>query len=326
MDKETLLKVENLSVNFYTRHGVITAVTNSSFEIKKNEIIGIVGESGSGKSVTALSILRLLLEPPAKIMNGKIWYKGKDLLEMNKKEMRDIRGKEISIIFQNPMSSLNPVLTVGYQVSEPIILHQQLKKSEDVRKKAVDILKAMGIPEAKKRLKEYPHAFSGGMRQRVMIAMALSCNPSLLIADEPTTSLDVTIQVQILELMKNLRKDFGSSVLLITHDFGVAAQLCDTIAVMYAGEIVEYGTAVDILKTPKHPYTKCLLKSIPRIDIDIDRLEPIMGSVPNAMNFPSGCRFHPRCPYVIKDTCPVLEPKSTTLAGNRIVKCHLYKR
>jgi len=323
-NKETLLKIENLSVNFFTRHGVVNAVNNASFEIKKNEILGLVGESGCGKSVTALSILRLLLIPPAKIMGGKIFYKGENLLEMTEKEIRKIRGKEISMIFQNPMSSLNPVLTIGYQVSEPIILHQNLKKSEEIRKKTISILKKMGIPEAEKRLKDYPHEFSGGMRQRTMIAMALSCNPSLLIADEPTTSLDVTIQVQILELMRELRREFGSSILLITHDFGVAAQVCDTIAVMYAGEIVEYGSAVDVLKDPQHPYTKCLLNSIPRVDRDIERLEPIKGSVPNAMNLPVGCRFHPRCPYFIKNKCSVSEPKVIKLSKNRIVKCHLY--
>lgn len=326
MNGKPLLRVENLRVNFYTRHGVVNAVTDTNFEIQKNEILGLVGESGCGKSVTALSILRLLLEPPAKIMGGRILYKGEDLLKKAEKEIREIRGKEISMIFQNPMSSLNPVLTIGFQVSEPIILHQDLKDDKEVRRRTVEILRQMGIPEAEKRLKDYPHAFSGGMRQRTMIAMALSCSPSLLIADEPTTSLDVTIQVQILKLMRNLRKEFGSSILLITHDFGVAAQLCDTIAVMYAGETIEYGSAVDVLKDPKHPYTKCLLSSIPRIDIEIERLEPIKGSVPNAMDYPPGCRFHPRCPYLIEDKCPEEEPKVTKLAKRRMVKCHLYRR
>lgn len=326
MNGKPLLRVENLRVNFYTRHGVVNAVTDANFEIQKNEILGLVGESGCGKSVTALSILRLLLEPPAKIMGGRILYKGEDLLKKAEKEIREIRGKEISMIFQNPMSSLNPVLTIGFQVSEPIILHQDLKDDKEVRRRTVEILRQMGIPEAEKRLKDYPHAFSGGMRQRTMIAMALSCSPSLLIADEPTTSLDVTIQVQILKLMRNLRKEFGSSILLITHDFGVAAQLCDTIAVMYAGETIEYGSAVDVLKDPKHPYTKCLLSSIPRIDIEIERLEPIKGSVPNAMDYPAGCRFHPRCPYLIEDKCPEEEPKVTKLAERRMVKCHLYRR
>ncbi|KYK35059.1 MAG: ABC transporter ATP-binding protein [Theionarchaea archaeon] len=326
MNEKPLLRVENLGVNFYTRHGVVNAVTDTNFEIQKNEILGLVGESGCGKSVTALSILRLLLEPPAKIMGGRILYKGEDLLKKAEKEIREIRGKEISMIFQNPMSSLNPVLTIGFQVSEPIILHQDLKDDKEVKRRTVEILRQMGIPEAEKRLKDYPHAFSGGMRQRTMIAMALSCSPSLLIADEPTTSLDVTIQVQILKLMRNLRKEFGSSILLITHDFGVAAQLCDTIAVMYAGETIEYGSAVDVLKDPKHPYTKCLLSSIPRIDIEIERLEPIKGSVPNAMNYPAGCRFHPRCPYLIEDKCPEEEPKVTKLAERRMVKCHLYRR
>jgi oligopeptide/dipeptide ABC transporter ATP-binding protein len=326
MDENPLLEVKNLSVNFYIRHGVVNAVTDASFQIRKNEILGLVGESGCGKSVTALSILRLLLEPPAKIMGGRILYKGEDLLEKTEKEIREIRGKEISMIFQNPMSSLNPVLTIGFQVSEPIILHQDLKGNEEIRRRTVEILRQMGIPEAEKRLKDYPHAFSGGMRQRTMIAMALSCNPSLLIADEPTTSLDVTIQLQILRLMRNLRRDVGSSILLITHDFGVAAQLCDTIAVMYAGETVEYGSAVDVLKDPKHPYTKCLLRSIPRIDVDIERLEPIKGSVPNAMNLPDGCRFHPRCPYMIEDKCPKIKPEAKKLTENRLVKCHLYGR
>lgn len=326
MNEKHLLRVENLGVNFYTRHGVVNAVTDTNFEIQKNEILGLVGESGCGKSATALSILRLLLEPPAKIMGGRILYKGEDLLKKAEKEIREIRGKEISMIFQNPMSSLNPVLTIGFQVSEPIILHQDLKDDKEVKRRTVEILRQMGIPEAEKRLKDYPHAFSGGMRQRTMIAMALSCSPSLLIADEPTTSLDVTIQVQILKLMRNLRKEFGSSILLITHDFGVAAQLCDTIAVMYAGETIEYGSAVDVLKDPKHPYTKCLLSSIPRIDIEIERLEPIKGSVPNAMNYPAGCRFHPRCPYLIEDKCPEEEPKVTKLAERRMVKCHLYRR
>ena len=304
-----LLEVRNLKTQFFTDDGIVKAVDDVSFSIGNEETFGLVGESGCGKSVTALSIIQLISWPPGKIVGGEILLEDEDLLEKTEEEMQKIRGCKISMIFQEPMTSLDPVFTVGNEIMEVIQLHQGLEK-EEAQKKAIDMLKIVGIPDPERRIKEYPHQLSGGMRQRVMIAMALSCNPKLLIADEPTTALDVTIQAQILRLMDQLKEDFQASVLLITHDLGVIAQQCENVAVMYAGEIVEYGSVETIFESPLHPYTVGLNSAIPRLDVDTERLEIIEGTVPDLIEIPSGCRFHPRCKYVM-DICrrerPVLE-------------------
>src|SRR4030066_1738755 len=265
-DMKILMEIKNLKTHFFTHEGTVKAVDGVSFKINQGETVGIVGESGSGKSVTALSVMRLIPHPPGKIVGGEIYFEGKDLLKLEDKEIRKIRGKKISMIFQEPMTSLDPVFTVGYEIGEVIQLHQGLNKKE-ARKKAIEILKIVGIPDVEKRIDNYPHELSGGMRQRVMIAMALSCNPTLLIADEPTTALDVTIQAQILRLIDDLKKEFHTSVLLITHDLGVIAKTCDNVALMYAGYIVEYTDVHTFFKNPLHPYAQALLKSIPRLDV-----------------------------------------------------------
>ncbi len=262
---KTLLEIRNLKTHFFTHEGTVKAVDGVSFKINHGETLGIVGESGSGKSVTALSVMKLIPYPPGKIVNGEIYFEGKDLLKLNDKEIREIRGKKISMIFQEPMTSLDPVFTIGHEIVEAIQLHQGLNK-EKARKKAIEILKVVGIPDVEKRIDNYPHELSGGMRQRVMIAMALSCNPTLLIADEPTTALDVTIQAQILRLINDLKDKFGASVMLITHDLGVIAEMCDNVAVMYAGHIVEYTDVYTLFSNPLNPYTKGLSKSRPRMN------------------------------------------------------------
>ena len=317
----TLLEVQNLKTQFFTDDGVVKAVDDVSFSIGKEETFGLVGESGCGKSVTALSIIRLISWPPGKIVGGKILFEGEDLVQKTEKQMQKIRGCDISMIFQEPMTSLDPVFTVGNEIMEVIQLHQGLNK-EKAREKAIEMLKIVGIPEPERRMKEYPHQLSGGMRQRVMIAMALSCKPKLLIADEPTTALDVTIQAQILRLMDQLKEEFSASVLLITHDLGVIAQRCNNVAVMYAGEIVEYGSVESIFKTPLHPYTVGLNKAIPRLDVDTDRLEIIKGTVPNLIEIPSGCRFHPRCPYVM-DICKREHPELREQGAHHLKRCFL---
>lgn len=318
-----LLNVKNLSTNFYTEEGTVYAVDDVSFTMKKGETIGIVGESGSGKSVTALSITQLIPMPPGKIVQGEILFEGVDLLKKSKKEMRDIRGGEISMIFQEPMTALNPVLTVGYQIMEPLRIHQNLSKSE-AREKALDILAKVGIPLPEKRIDDYPHQLSGGMRQRVMIAIALSCNPKLLICDEPTTALDVTIQAQILELIRKLKEDLGTSVIMITHDLGVVAQVTQKIVVMYAGKIVEMGSAKEILTDPFHPYTKALLASIPTAEKEGKRLHIIKGMVPSMSRLPQGCYYHPRCESCW-ELCKTREPILTDLGNGRKVRCLLYE-
>lgn len=315
-----LLEVQHLKTQFFTDDGIVKAVDDVSFSIGQEETFGLVGESGCGKSVTALSIIRLISWPPGKIVNGKVFLEGENLLEKTEEEMRKIRGNKISMIFQEPMTSLDPVFTVGNEIMEVIQLHQGLEK-EEAQEKAIDMLKIVGIPDPERRMNEYPHQLSGGMRQRVMIAMALSCNPKLLIADEPTTALDVTIQAQILRLMDKLKEEFQASVLLITHDLGVIAQQCENVAVMYAGEIVELGSVEAIFENPLHPYTEGLNKAIPRLDVDMNRLEIIEGMVPNLIEVPSGCRFHPRCRNA-KESCSHELPRLVELEENHFTRCH----
>lgn len=318
---DNLVEVKNLKTYFFTDDGVVPAVDGVDFSIKKGETLGIVGESGCGKSVTSLSLLRLVPNPPGKIVDGEMYFKGENLLEKSESEMRKIRGNDISMIFQEPMTSLNPVFTVGEQISEAIELHQGLNK-RDALAKAVEMLKLVGIPSAEQRVNEYPHQMSGGMRQRVMIAMALSCNQALLIADEPTTALDVTIQAQILELMKDLKERLGTAIMLITHDLGVVAEMAENVLVMYAGKVVEYADVKTIFKNPKHPYTVGLLGSIPRLDQPKEKLYVIEGVVPNPFNMPSGCRFHPRCPEA-REICKTKEPELLHIDGQQ-VRCWKY--
>lgn len=318
---EKLVDVRNLRTHFYTEDGVVPAVDGVSLYIKRGETLGVVGESGCGKSVTSLSIMRLIPNPPGKIVEGEILFEGQDLLKLPESEMRKIRGNDISMIFQEPMTSLNPVYTIGDQISEAIQLHQGLNYKE-ATDKAVEMLRLVGIPLPERRVNEYPHQLSGGMRQRVMIAMALSCNPKLLVADEPTTALDVTIQAQILELMKKLKKELGMAIMLITHDLGVVAEMAERVVVMYGGKVVEEGDVVSIFKSPLHPYTEGLLRSIPRMDSDTDKLHVIEGVVPNPLHLPEGCRFNPRCPYVI-DKCKESQPPLEQIAPGRFVACFL---
>src|SRR5690625_1830204 len=294
-DNDNILTINELETSFFTKHLQVRAVDGVSFSLPKGKTVGIVGESGSGKSVTALSLLRLINDP-GKVTGGEIIFKDEDLLKKTDAQMRKIRGKEISMIFQEPMTSLNPTYTVGQQISESYKIHEGLNKKRALER-SIDMLKLVGIPSPEKRVHQYPHELSGGMRQRIMIAMALACNPELLIADEPTTALDVTIQAQILELMKRIQKEFGMSVIMITHDLGVVAETCDYVAVMYAGKIVEFQDVRSLFKNPKHPYTVGLMNSIPRHDTDVDELEPIRGTVPNPQDMPKGCRFAPRCPF-----------------------------
>ena len=318
---ENLVEVKNLKTYFYTEDGVVPAVDGVDFKIKKGETLGIVGESGCGKSVTSLSLLRLVPNPPGKIVDGEMYFRGENLLDKTESEMRKIRGNDISMIFQEPMTSLNPVFTIGEQIAEAIELHQRLSQ-KDAMDKTIEMLKLVGIPSAEKRVNEYPHQMSGGMRQRVMIAMALSCNPSLLIADEPTTALDVTIQAQILELMKGLKERTGTAIMLITHDLGVIAEMAENVLVMYAGKVVEYSDVRTIFKEPKHPYTIGLLGSIPRLDQPKEKLYVIEGTVPNPFDMPEGCRFHPRCPYA-REICANREPELVSTNGHS-VRCWQY--
>ena len=291
------------------------------FDLHKGETLAIVGESGCGKSVTSQSIMRLIPTPPGRITSGSILFKGQDLTKLPEKKMRDIRGADISMIFQDPMTALNPTLRVGEQIAENIMQHENISK-EKAKEKAFEMLELVGIPNPKERLKQYPHEFSGGMRQRIVIAMALVCNPEVLIADEPTTALDVTIQAQILELFKDIQQKTDVSIVLITHDLGVVAQVADRVAVMYAGKIVEIGTRRDIFYTPQHPYTKGLLRSVPRLDLYESELVPIAGSPPDLFAPPSGCSFAPRCPYVM-EVCDRMYPVSTKLKESHQVHCWL---
>ena len=378
-NSENLLEIKNLKTNFYTEEGIVKAVDGVSFDMSRNEILGLVGETGCGKSVTALSILRLV-RPPGKIIDGSIMFDGVNLLDLTEGQMREYRGKDITMIFQDPLNSLNPILQVGRQIAEVFLLHQKeeleeirenrklnrdkekqeikalkeelktnktrltkeeekdleakIKKLKENRTKKSNlkdiaweksevIIKEVGIADAKGILKRYPHELSGGMRQRVMISMGLSCNPKLLIADEPTTALDVTIQAQILDLMKILKKKFSTSILMITHDLGVIAELCDRVAVMYSGTIVEYASAENLFNNPHHPYTKGLIGSIPSIEKKDQDLLTIRGMVPNLIYPPSGCRFHPRCDYRL-ETCDKVRPTSIEVGDNHFVACHLF--
>jgi len=315
---EKLVEVRGLQTHFDTEDGLVPALDGVTFHIDKGETLGVVGESGCGKSVTALSIMQLIPQPPGRIVAGEIVFAGEDLRAKSEAEMQKIRGNDISMIFQEPMTSLNPVFTVGDQIAEAVELHQQRSKKE-ARQKAVEMLRLVGIPTPEKRVHEYPHQLSGGMRQRVMIAMALSCNPRLLIADEPTTALDVTIQAQILELMKQLKRETGTAIMLITHDLGVVAEMAQRVIVMYAGKIVEQADVRSLFQNPLHPYTEGLLRSIPSINKEKERLYVIEGMVPNPVRMPAGCRFNPRCPYAM-DICREQEP-SLVEVGGRLVSC-----
>ena len=322
-EENLLLEVKDLRTYFHTGDGVARAVDGVSWSIPEGKTLGLVGESGCGKSVTALSILRLIQSPPGRIEGGEIRYRGKNILEMNEAELRDLRGNEISMIFQEPMSSLNPVYTIGNQIIEAITLHQDVSHDE-ARERAIEMLRKVNIPDAESRVDAYPHQLSGGMKQRAMIAMALSCNPQVLIADEPTTALDVTIQAQLLELLKELQDELNMSILLITHDLGVVAELADYVAVMYAGQIQEFAPAETIYNDPKHPYTKGLFRSRPDASVRKQRLEVIHGSVPDATEFPDGCRFHPRCPDEM-DHCSKQDPPMLKVDDNHWVRCLLFE-
>jgi len=319
---EPLLRVKNLQTHFHVGGMVAKAVSGVTFDVRKGEILGIVGESGSGKSVAALSLIRLIPDPPGKIVGGEVLFGGRDLLKIPHEDVRKVRGREIGMIFQEPMTSLNPVFTVGMQVMEPLLFHYGLTKKE-AAERAAEALAKVGIPDAKRRLTEYPHQFSGGMRQRVMIAMAMICNPAILIADEPTTALDVTIQAQVLELMIDLQKQReGAAIILITHDLAVVAETCDRVIVMYGGKIQEVATAVELFENPRHPYTLGLLKSIPHGDDKGRRLTAIRGNVPSIFDLPEGCKFCTRCPDVM-DRCWTAEPELREVSPGHWVRCHL---
>ena len=317
--KKPLLEVRSLSTHFFTEDGVVRAVENVSFEIFPGEILSLVGESGSGKSVTGLSILRLIPSPPGKIVSGEILFDGVELLNLEEGGMEKVRGNEISMVFQEPMTSLNPVFTIGNQIIEAIQLHQKLDKKE-ARKRAMEMLDRVKIPSPEMRIDSYPHQLSGGMRQRAMIAMALSCQPKLLIADEPTTALDVTIQAQVLRLLKEIQREMGMAVMLMTHDLGVVAEIANRVVVMYAGRIVESGPIEAIFGEMRHPYTKGLLESIPHLEERRKRLNAIHGQVPNPMDLPSGCKFHPRC-YLMVAECKKEEPPLFQVNGNHFSRC-----
>ncbi|MBQ6385185.1 MAG: ABC transporter ATP-binding protein [Lachnospiraceae bacterium] len=315
-----LLKVQNLVVEYHVDETVVHAVNDISFTIREGETVGIVGETGAGKTTTALSILRLIQQPPGKIVRGEIFYDGVDLLKASEKEVRRIRGGKITMIFQDPMTSLNPVETVGDQIAEVINLHNKCSKAE-AHKRAVDILETVGIPG--ERFDEYPHQFSGGMKQRVMIAIALACNPMLLIADEPTTALDVTIQAQVLNLMNRLKRQFQASIMMITHDLGVVAEVCDRVLIMYAGQLVETGPIEAIYENTRHPYTVGLFGALPDLEHDVERLQTIEGQVVDPTDMPKGCKFHPRCSRCL-EKCRETEPPAVETEPEHFVKCWLY--
>ena len=319
---EKLLEVRDLRVHFRTHGGEVQAVRGVSFDLHKGETLCIVGESGCGKSVTAQTIMRLIPMPPGRIVSGSIRFQGKDLTKLSEREMQRVRGRSMGMIFQDPMTSLNPTMTIGRQIAEPLIKHQGMRPDQ-ARARAVELLHMVGIPNPEERVRQYPHQFSGGMRQRAMIAIALACNPALLIADEPTTALDVTIQAQILELMQDLKKRLGTAIILITHDLGVVARMADRIAVMYAGQIVEQGTAEEIFHHPKHPYTEALLRSIPRLDDRRDRLQAIPGTPPDLFAPPAGCPFAARCPYTMR-VCHDYDPALEEIRPGHYAKCWLH--
>jgi len=344
-----ILSIRNLKTYFYTYAGVVRALEGIDLDIYPGETVGLVGETGCGKSVTALSVMRLVADPPGKIVDGEILFHGEDLLENTEQEMQEIRGKKITMVFQDPMTYMNPVMTVGDQIAEVIMLHQDLSgdvveetdasqgrhtnrpimSQRSAKKvamaKAVETLKLVRMPYPEKIVKQYPHELSGGMRQRAMIAMALSCGPDLLIADEPTTALDVTIQAQILSLLNELKKEIGTSILLITHDLGIVAEVCDRVGVMYAGKIVELAETKALFRNPSHPYTQGLLRAIPKLHREVEQLDIIPGSVPNLIFPPSGCRFHPRCQFAM-ETCSTAFPGLTEVEPNHFVSCYLFSQ
>lgn len=321
-ESNVMLEVKSLKTYFYTKNGIIPAVDDVNLKVRRGKIVGLVGESGCGKSITALSILRLVPSPPGKIIAGSIIVDKKNILECSENEMCSIRGNEISMIFQEPMTSLNPSYTVGEQVMEALIIHQKYSKRQ-AREKTIEMFNLVGIPESKKRLDAYPHQLSGGLRQRVMIAMALSCRPKLLIADEPTTALDVTVQAQILELIKEVQKELNSAVILITHDLGVVAEICDDVSVMYTGRILEHANVYTLFEQPMHPYTSGLIKSLPKLYQDNQRLYNIPGTVPNMMYLPNGCKFHPRCEFKTL-LCTEKEPDLFEISKGHSVRCWRY--
>ncbi|MEE8442293.1 MAG: ABC transporter ATP-binding protein [Dehalococcoidia bacterium] len=319
-----LLEIKNLATYFYTPEGVVKAVDGVTYDLEPGETMGLVGESGCGKSVSALSMMGLIPWPPGKIISGEVIFDGEDIRKYDGDEMRSIRGKEIAMIFQEPMTSLNPVLTIGRQMTEVTELHLNLTKTQ-AKERAIELINLVGIPDAEQRLKQYPHQFSGGMRQRVMIAMGMSCNPKLLIADEPTTALDVTIQAQILELMQTVCKEYGSALIVITHNLGVVARYADRVNVMYAGKIIERGTAKDIYGNPKHPYTLGLMHSVPRLDEPRKvKLDPIEGAPPDLINMSAGCAFQPRCVYA-KEQCAEEYPPLVEVSGGHTSACWEWK-
>lgn len=325
MEKKIFLQINELKTYFKTAKGFAKAVDGVSFELNQGETLGIVGESGSGKSVTALSILGLLPKPQGQIIHGEIIFQGKDLTKATDKELRNIRGNSISMIFQEPMTSLNPVYTIKNQIVEAIKTHDKEISNEDAGQKVVDLLIKVGIPDPEERVNSYPHEMSGGMRQRVMIAMALACNPQLIIADEPTTALDVTVQAQILDLLRELQKQLGMSIILITHDLGVVAEMTSKIVVMYAGKVVEYASTEQLFSNPSHPYSVGLMQSIPRLDQEYEELFAIPGMVPSADNFPEGCRFNNRCAYA-SEICRKQEPKIVEVEKDHFVSCFHWKK
>ena len=325
-NRSPLLQVRNLKTYFFTVDGIAKAVDDVSINLNRGKTLGLVGESGCGKSVTAMSIIRLIKDPPGKTVNGQIIFDGQDLLRMSTKDIKAIRGKQIAMIFQEPMTSLNPVYKIGDQIAEMLMLHEKLNK-RDSWDRAVEMLQKVQIPSAGKRVHDYPHQLSGGMRQRVMIAMALSCNPKILIADEPTTALDVTVQAQIIDLMLQLKEEFGTAILLISHDLGIIAEIAERVDVMYAGKVVEEADTLSIFEEPKHPYTQGMLKSLPKLDTESEsshqRLQEIKGIVPSYYELPMGCSFHPRCRYVMK-VCRKKPPELIDIGGDHLVQCHLY--
>ncbi|OYD07202.1 ABC transporter ATP-binding protein [Paludifilum halophilum] len=322
MSEENLLEVRDLHVSFHTYNGEVQSVRGVDFQVKKGETLAIVGESGCGKSVTSQSIMGLIPQPPGKIRSGEILFEGRDLTRFSEKQMEKVRGKEIAMIFQDPMTSLNPTMTVGRQITEGLEKHQRLGKAE-ARQKAVEMLRLVGIPSPESRMNQYPHHFSGGMRQRAMIAIALACAPKLLIADEPTTALDVTIQAQILNRMNDLKKQLDTSIILITHDLGVVAETADRVAVMYAGKVVETGTVEEIFNRPRHPYTWGLMGSVPRLDLSSrETLRPIPGTPPDLLQPPQGCPFAGRCQYAMK-ICKTQMPETTEISGFHRTACWL---
>jgi oligopeptide transport system ATP-binding protein len=319
---EPLLSIEDLVVEFKTEDGVVHAVDGVSYELYPGEILGIVGESGSGKSVSTLALLGLIPMPPGKIVSGTAMFKGRDLLKLKKRELRKVRGNDVAMIFQDPMTSLNPVLTVGSQLGEAIKTHFPDQKDAEVKKRVIELLTLVGVPNPETRYSQYPHEFSGGMRQRAMIAMGMSNSPSLLIADEPTTALDVTIQAQVLEVLKRVQHETEAATILITHDLGIVAEMCDRVLVMYAGHIVESGTVETIFRSPRHPYTIGLMNSLPKLTEDEEWLEPITGAPPSLINLPPGCPFHPRC-FLARERCQQENPPLAPVDGStHLSACH----